>query len=263
MHAGGHFGHDRSVTRTIVFFHAHPDDEALLTAGTMARANAEGVRVVLVTATSGEAGLADDDLTGALGKVRTHELQESARILGVSRLEVLGYPDSGLTGTGSGGNRPPFCATPVTEVAQQLAAIVREEQAQSLVGYDASGGYGHPDHVHVHHCARAAAALLPTTTLFEATAPRWPFALGVKAAGLVMTFPPDFDPTQFEQAFTPSSDITHRVDVRDFADFKRAALAAHASQSTGADVRTLGALLKLPRPVFRTVLGTEYYRRVN
>ena len=43
---------------TVVSFHAHPDDEALLTAGTLARASAEGHRVVLVVATSGEAGLA-------------------------------------------------------------------------------------------------------------------------------------------------------------------------------------------------------------
>lgn len=255
-------GNDRAVSRTIVFFHAHPDDEALLTSGTMARANAEGNRVVLVTATAGEAGLADDSLTGALGSRRIHELEESARILGVQRLEVLDYPDSGLDGLGSGVARP-FCATPVTEVARRVADIVREEQAVALVGYDASGGYGHPDHRHVHRCARAAAELANGVTLYEATAPRWPFAAGIKIAGAVATFPPDFDPTQFEQAFTPSADITHRVDVRDYADFKRASLRAHASQNTGADVRTLGALLRLPRPVFRTVLGTEYYRQVT
>ena len=38
---------------TVVFFHAHPDDEAIATAGTMAQLAAEGHRVVLVTATRG------------------------------------------------------------------------------------------------------------------------------------------------------------------------------------------------------------------
>ena len=38
---------------TLVFFHAHPDDEAIATGGTMARAAAEGHRVVLVCATEG------------------------------------------------------------------------------------------------------------------------------------------------------------------------------------------------------------------
>ncbi|HWS46762.1 MAG TPA: PIG-L family deacetylase, partial [Acidimicrobiia bacterium] len=41
---------------TLVTFHAHPDDEAIATAGTMARAKAEGHRVVLVVATRGELG---------------------------------------------------------------------------------------------------------------------------------------------------------------------------------------------------------------
>ena len=50
------------MPQTLVFLHAHPDDEALLTAGTMARASSEGQRVVLITATSGEAGLAAHEL---------------------------------------------------------------------------------------------------------------------------------------------------------------------------------------------------------
>ncbi|WP_460371028.1 PIG-L deacetylase family protein, partial [Actinocorallia lasiicapitis] len=43
--------------RTCLFFHAHPDDEALLTAGLMSRLARQGHRVVLVVATAGEAGL--------------------------------------------------------------------------------------------------------------------------------------------------------------------------------------------------------------
>ena len=51
------------MPHTVVFFHAHPDDEALLTSGTMATLSAQGHRVVLVVATAGEAGLAADELT--------------------------------------------------------------------------------------------------------------------------------------------------------------------------------------------------------
>ena len=41
---------------------------------------------------------------------------------------------------------------------------------------------------------------------------------------------------------------------------KRRAMAAHATQTTGGDsTRTLAALLKLPPPLFRTILGTEWY----
>ena len=39
---------------TIVAFHAHPDDEVLLTGGTIAWLAAEGHRVIIVVATSGD-----------------------------------------------------------------------------------------------------------------------------------------------------------------------------------------------------------------
>jgi LmbE family N-acetylglucosaminyl deacetylase len=86
------------VPHTVIFFHAHPDDEALLTSGTMAKLAAQGHRVVLVVATAGEAGLSSEEFRtdGQLGDRRVDELQRSADALGVSRLEVLGYADSGL-----------------------------------------------------------------------------------------------------------------------------------------------------------------------
>jgi LmbE family N-acetylglucosaminyl deacetylase len=90
------------MPRTLVFVHAHPDDEALLTAGTMARAVREGNRVVLIVATDGGAGLASSRFDD-LGSIRLDELHESAAILGVSRIETLGYPDSGLHGEISDG----------------------------------------------------------------------------------------------------------------------------------------------------------------
>ena len=46
---------------TLVCFHAHPDDEALSTGGTIARASAEGHRVVLVVATDGAYGEVPED----------------------------------------------------------------------------------------------------------------------------------------------------------------------------------------------------------
>jgi LmbE family N-acetylglucosaminyl deacetylase len=41
---------------TLLLVHAHPDDESIATGGVMAKAHAEGRRVVLVTATRGEVG---------------------------------------------------------------------------------------------------------------------------------------------------------------------------------------------------------------
>ena len=47
---------------TVVAFHAHPDDEVILTGGTLARAAAAGHRVVVVTATDGRVHDADEDV---------------------------------------------------------------------------------------------------------------------------------------------------------------------------------------------------------
>ena len=47
---------------TIVFLHAHPDDEASGTSGTMTRLSREGHRVVVVYGTGGELGTAPEHL---------------------------------------------------------------------------------------------------------------------------------------------------------------------------------------------------------
>jgi LmbE family N-acetylglucosaminyl deacetylase len=252
-----------AVPRTLVFLHAHPDDEALLTAGTMARAAGEGHRVVLVVATAGEAGLAADAMRvdGDLGRRRLAELGASAAALGVARTVVLGYPDSGLRGEVPEG----FAHADPDALADRLAGLLDEEDADVLVSYDPSGGYGHPDHLQVHRVGRLArdrAARPPR--LFEATLPREPIARAVRVAAALRLTPGEFDPAEFDRAWTPRAQITHRVDVRGRLAAKRASLAAHASQATAdGTVRTLAVLGRLPDPVFGLLLGTEYYVEVE
>src|SRR6266545_5736091 len=88
---------------TLLLVHAHPDDESVSTGGAMMKARADGHRVVVVTATRGEAGEIynmDPEATRPhLGEVRTKELEAAARILGVNRGEFLDYRDSGMAGT--------------------------------------------------------------------------------------------------------------------------------------------------------------------
>jgi LmbE family N-acetylglucosaminyl deacetylase len=254
---GGH------VRRTCVFFHAHPDDEALFTAGTMARLAAEGHRVVLVVATAGDEGLAAAESVGqeALGDVRLRELHTSARALGCARVEILGYSDSGLDGDAAGTpERPAFARCDVEEAAGRLAALLREERADLLTTYDPAGGYGHPDHVQVHRVGARAAALAGTPTVLEATVEREVLLRALRLIGKVYRFPAAFDVDGFERAFAARTEITHRVDVRRFARAKRASLAAHATQASGGDsLRTLAALRRLPGPLFALVLGREWF----
>ncbi|MEO8828153.1 PIG-L family deacetylase [Lapillicoccus sp.] len=249
--------------QTLVAFHAHPDDEALLTSGTMARAAAEGHRVVLVVATDGGLGLAASELTENLGERRMGELQASAQALGTSRVETLGYADSGL-----GPDTPPdppgrvrFVRADPEEAAQRLAALLREESADVLLTYDANGGYGHRDHVKVHQVGARAAELAGTPKVLQATVPRDLLVRAIHLAQRIYRFPPDFDEASFERAYSPSSAVTHRIGVRRYASHKRASMRAHASQATadgGAD-RTLAAFLRIPRPLFDLVFGREWF----
>lgn len=244
---------------TLVFVHAHPDDESLLTAGTMARAAAEGHRVVLVVATDGAAGLTSSAYRSDLARTRLSEVEQSARVLGTARVVHLGYADSGLSGSMTG-----FASAPVDEVAQRIAEVLAEESADVVVGYDPSGGYGHPDHVQVHRAVRAAARSMPGVRLFEATLPREPIATAVRLAAATQLTPAEFDPAEFAMAYTPRDQITHRVDVRRFLDAKRESMAAHASQAAADEsLRTLAVLTRLPRPAFSLLLGTEYYVNVR
>lgn len=244
----------------LVSFHAHPDDEALLTSGTLARAAAQGHRVVVVVATDGEAGLAASDLmgTGLAGR-RVAELEASARALGVARVVRLGYADSGLP------HRPgevpgAFADAPVDEAAERLAAVLAEESAAVLTTYDPAGGYGHADHVQVHRVGARAAELAGTTVVLEATVDRTALQRALRLVHRLPGVPPDFHPDRFAAAYAPRDRITHRVDVRPWIDAKRASMAAHVSQAGGGDsARTLAVLLRLPRPVFRAVLGHEWY----
>ena len=263
------------MSPTIVAFHAHPDDEALLTAGTMARAAAQGHRVVLVLATDGGAGLAADELRddGGLGARRLEEARRSSEALGVARVEWLGYADSG-----SGDEPEPdvpgvtrFCRAPVEEAAERLAAVLLTERADLLLSYDANGGYGHRDHVRAHQVAARAAEIAGTPRVLEATVPRDTIVRAIRAIGRVYRFPAEFDPTSFDRAFSARSEITHRVNVRRYAGAKRAAMRAHASQATGGGAasagsggqtgdRTLAAFLRIPRPVYDLVFGREWFR---
>lgn len=255
---------------TLVSFHAHPDDEVLLTGGTLARAASEGHRVVLVTATDGGAGLAGPGRPGAgsvqtLGARRVQELRASAAALGCARVELLGYADSGSGPDTDYRPDDAFCLAELEAAAARLAAILIEEDADALTIYDPVGGYGHPDHVQVHRVGVRAAQLAGTPVVLEATADRrWLARVGAVARRLsavrALGRGGATGHSVLSTAYTAPGELTHRVDVRAYTGAKRAAMQAHVSQGEGADgARTLALLLRLPRPVFRRALGREWF----
>lgn len=242
---------------TIVSLHAHPDDEALLTGGWLAQRARSGDRVVLVFATDGDAGLSD--VEGPLGAVRRDEGEASARALGAARVIWLGYADSGMAASPTRGPGR-FVDVSVADAARAVADVLDAENADVLTGYDANGGYGHPDHVAVHHVARAAQALAERRPLLlEATRDRTGLVRLLRVVRPLARFLPGLTLPSDDIYADPASVV--RLDVRDAVEAKRAALAAHASQATGG-VRTVRILLALPGPLARRVLGREWFVEV-
>jgi LmbE family N-acetylglucosaminyl deacetylase len=241
---------------TVVAFHAHPDDEVLATGGTLARLAAEGNRVIIVSASDGWMGARTEP--GA--NTRLDELRASAALLGAARVEHLGYADSGHGPVlfPDPPDRQRFVRASVDEAAERLAELIRAEHADVLLSYDACGGYGHRDHVHV-HAVGARAAELTGVRVLEATAPREYVRLVTSALRTLRLVVRLDEETQ--TWFTPRAAITHRVNVRRYARQKQAALAAHRSvvQGTGRFARLMRLLLALPAPVFGLVLGREWF----
>ncbi|WP_051276838.1 PIG-L deacetylase family protein [Marmoricola sp. URHB0036] len=243
---------------TLVSFHAHPDDEALLTGGLLARSAAEGHRVVLVTATAGERGLADDREREGLAALRMVELAASAEVLGCARVVALGYADSGLHPDPA--DPTSFVNQDVARCAEELAQLLRQERADVLTIYDANGGYGHPDHVQVHRVGLLAARLAETPVVLEATVPGRAFTSVLRALAFLGHPVGGSAPLGTDRVFSHPRVITHRVRVRGALLQKRAAMAAHGSQRRGGNERrAMDRFVRLPLPIFWLVFGREWY----
>ena len=253
--------HSVAPVTTIVFLHAHPDDEASGTAGTMRLAADAGHRVVCVYATNGDHGTAPDDLREGESVVqrRRSEAQESAQVLGTARVAWLDYADSGMTGWEQNGHEASFHTADTGAAAQRLAAILDEEDADVLVGYDWHGGYGHPDHVKVHRVAYAAADLAKRRPrMLENTMNRDHMRRMLEAArdagaGVDADWDPDTPADDGNPFGTPEAELHWHVDVRPVLAAKRSALAAHSSQED------VGWMLGMPQEQFAAVFGDEWF----
>lgn len=244
---------------TIVSLHAHPDDEALLCAGWLAQRAAAGDRVVLAYATDGGAGLSDGTHHD-LATQRRAEAQAAATAISAARVVWLGWDDSGMAEDPSSAQHR-FVAVPIPVAAQRVAELLDEERADVLTGYDALGGYGHPDHVHVHRVARAATLLATRRpALVEATMDRTWLVRGLRLVRPFVQLLPGIT-LPGPEIYSPRGPFLRKLDVRAQVAAKQAALRAHDSQ-TGGGIRTVGILAGLPGLLARRVLGTEWLLEV-
>ena len=272
-------------SRRLLLVHAHPDDETINNAATMARYVAEGAQVTLLTCTLGEEGevlVPELELLGAehadqLGGYRISELRAAMDALGVTDSRFLGgpgrYRDSGMMGTPANDKPRAFWNAELDEAVAHAVAVVREVRPQVVVTYDENGGYGHPDHIQAHRVAMGAveAAADPSyrpdlgeawdvAKVYWCCMPRSVLQAGIDALAAA-------GDTTFFEGVTDAADIpfsvpddvvTAAVDGGRFGSHKEAAMRAHPTQ-----ILVDGPFFALSNRFGQEVLGVEYYRLVK
>jgi LmbE family N-acetylglucosaminyl deacetylase len=254
---------------TLMAVHAHPDDECSSTGGVLAKYAAEGVRTIVVTCTNGELGDGPGGIkpgetghdTEAVAATRRGELRKACELLGVTKVELLGYHDSGMADWDYKDDERAFSAVPVDAAAERLAALMEAYQPDVVTTYCIDDGYEHPDHLQAHHVTLAAVA--------RTGIPRKVYLSCIRASdfdtvmsslremGVDMSELEDDDGTWREKLAAAERRITTTVDVSAYVGQKREALAAHASQISES------FFAKLPEHVFAEAFGRESFIKVH
>jgi LmbE family N-acetylglucosaminyl deacetylase len=241
-----------TIRPTMLVTVAHPDDETFGCGSMLAHAAGRGWRTVVACATRGEAGEATDgsDLTGhALAAVRERELRTAAAQLGVDRVVVFDWHDSGLDGELPVGA---FVAADIDDVATEIARVIDEERPRVVITLD--GSDGHRDHAHVRD------ATLRSLDVADADVERvylhcLPRALMRRWVEILVARDPGSDYLALGELGTPDDDITTVVDTAEHLADREAAIAIHRTQTAPFEA--------MPDDLRRSFLTAEHLRRVR
>ncbi|MFI6300130.1 PIG-L family deacetylase [Nonomuraea sp. NPDC050790] len=242
------------VAFRVLCVHAHPDDEAIWTGGTLAKYADEGARTAVVTC------------TWAQGTQRAAELERSLDILGAGKPRLLGYADARKPESASGS--PRFLDVPLNEAVGRVVEHIREFRPDVVLTYDGYGSYGNPDHVQVHRVTMAAVEAAGYDQLYRGLGDPWrPRAL------YLATIPRSVVVSQWQAVFgtfpepdqklpgVPDAQVTTHLDVGRWSERKWAAMHAHESEVGRGASMTL--LTSLPEQARAQMLTNEWYRRVS
>ncbi len=254
---------------TLMAVHAHPDDEASSTGGVLALYSDQGIRTVVVTCTNGEFGDApggvkpgqDGHDEQAVAQLRLAELRQSAKILGVTDLELLGYHDSGMPDWDYKDRPEAFCNIPLADVAARIGGLIESYRPQVVITYDDNGMYQHPDHVHASRAAQAAVAASAIPAKLYLSALRgsdfqkvWE---ALREQGIEVPDGRDFTPEMQQKMADDEARITTTVNIAPVLERKRDALMAHASQIQES------WFSRIPPEIATAAFGRESFIRVS
>jgi LmbE family N-acetylglucosaminyl deacetylase len=252
---------------------AHPDDETFGLGGTMARYAERGVPVTMLCATRGEVGeiAAGSAATPeTLGAFREQELRDAMGILGVTDVRFLDFRDSGMQGTPENGDPRNLINASTDAAIAPIVAAIRERRPDVIVTWDASGGYGHPDHIATHHHATAGYHAAADGSRYAHAGPPWLApalfytAIPIEEFGRMMQAMRDrgIDVPEFAAdesiAELPRVKANCVIDVATYFERKMRAMLAHSSQITKDD-----PFMRIPEDLQRSFFGREYFYRAH
>lgn len=221
------------ATERMLVVVAHPDDETFGCGSLLAHAADQGVSTVVACATRGEAGsptpgrgLDDADMA----TVRAAELRSAAELLGVHRVELFDWIDSGMDGEPAPGT---LCATPLREVTAAIARLVDDVRPDLVVTLD--GSDGHRDHLHIRDATLAAvdAATWQADRVYLHCLPQ---ALMRRWVDALIAEQPDSEHLGLGDLGTPEDQITTVVDTAGVLELRERAMALHRSQTSPYEV---------------------------
>ncbi len=236
--------------RTILAVFAHPDDESLACGGTLARLSDLGAHIVLLCASRGEQGSVSDPALiagGDLAAVRSQELHEAARVLGIAEVLIYDHPDGDLRWAG------------VPQFHVDIVLAIQRYQPDGVITFAEDGLYWHLDHIGVHERTYTAVKSFGpwAPPLYYVTMRHGVMQEIVDTAaanGLALQSNPfDIEPDAFGDYATPPTLV---IDVNDWVPRKLAALRCHRTQ-----IGPNNPFQHITGDQARRLLGVEYFRR--
>jgi len=239
---------------------AHPDDESMGMGGTLAKYFAQGVDTHLICASRGERGWfgpeEQDPGPERLGQIRTVELQNAVRELGMKSLHFLDYIDGDVDQ-----------ADPAEAIAK-IVTHIRSIKPQVVVTFPPDGNYGHPDHISIGQFTSAAIVCAADSSYQDSenlaayrVSKLYYMVDGENFINLIAPFMADMSflvGDQLRSEF-PWKEwmITTKIDMAEHCVAAWKAIQCHQSQ-----LATLGALAEMPVDAAASVLAMQgtFYR---